>query len=171
MMTLRLQTISSKLRPRMRSTTTLVGACGEHYIASYLSGYGLIVGIPRGGVPGSDLFVSKEKGGAAIRLQVKTGTQATRRDKEVGSIYLWATSYAVIERNDSALWYAYVWLKGWPKDDASPEVFFVPARAVIRCMKQCLADKDTWPYFWLRVDEAQRYRGPSGLRPLLQALG
>lgn len=155
----------------MKSATTLIGACGEHYIAAYLSGYGLIVGIPRGGVPGSDLFVSKEKGGRAIRLQVKTGTQATRKDKDVGPIYLWSTSYAVIERNDRALWYAYVWLNGWPKGDDSPEAFFVPGREVIRCMKECLADKDTWPYFWMRVADAQRYKGHSGLGPLLQALG
>lgn len=58
-----------------RSTTTLVGASGEHYVAAYLSGFQLIVAMPRAGIPGSDLFVSKEKGGHVLRVQVKTGTQ------------------------------------------------------------------------------------------------
>lgn len=154
----------------MKFATTLVGACGEHYIAAFLSGYNLIVGIPRGGVPGSDLFVSKEKGGNAIRVQVKTGTQATTRNREVGNIYRWSTSYKVIERNDRNLWYAYVWLNGWPNGENVPEVFFVPAKVVIRVMKGCLADQDTWPYFWLRVDAAKKYKGPSGLKGLLAAL-
>jgi hypothetical protein len=155
----------------MKLATTIVGACGEHYVAAYLSGHGLIVAIPRGGVPGSDVFVSKEQGGNALRVQVKTGTQATRRDKEVGNIYLWATSYAVIERNDRNVWYAYLWLNGWPAGEKSPEVFFVPAKVVVNCMKECRADGDTWPYFWMRVDEAQRYKGPSGLKGLVAALG
>ena len=154
----------------MRQATTLIGACGEHYVAAYLSGHNLIVAMPRAGVPGSDMFVSRDKGGRALRLQVKTGTQATRNDREVGPIYLWATSYAVIERNDRELWYAYVWLKGWPKADSGPELFFVPGKEVIRCIKGCLADKDTWPYFWLRVQDAGRYRGTAGLKGLLNAL-
>ena len=155
-----------------KSASSIIGACGEHYVAAYLSGYQLIVAMPRGGIPGSDLFVSKEKGGNAIRLQVKTaGTEAMKNDRAVGRIYLWRTSLAVIERNDRNLWYAYVWLKDWPKGEISPEVFFVPAKVVIKCMKGVLADKDTWPYFWLRVDAAQGFKGRAGLRPLLSALG
>ena len=154
----------------MKGATTLVGALGEHYVAAYLSGHDLVVAIPRAGVPGADLFVSKERGGNALRLQVKTGTQATRKDREVGDIYLWATSYKVIPRNDRNLWYAYVWLKGWPHTDASPEIFFVPGKRVKSCIKQCLVDKDTWPYFWLRVKEAEKYKGQQGLRLLLAAL-
>jgi hypothetical protein len=155
----------------MKSGTTIVGACGEHFIAAYLSGYNLIVAMPRGGIPGSDLFVSKEKGGNPIRVQVKTGTQATRKDKYDGNIYLWATSYAAIDRNDKSLWYAYVWLNGWPAGENAPEVFFVPSKVVVKCMKECLADKDTWPYFWMRVGDAQKYKGRSGLKSLLEALG
>jgi hypothetical protein len=67
-----------------KSATSLVGASGEHYVAAYLSGFQLIVPMPRAGIPGSDLFVSKEKGGHPLRVQVKTGTQATRRTKDVG---------------------------------------------------------------------------------------
>lgn len=153
-----------------KSTTALVGASGEHYVAAYLSGSELIVAMPRAGIPGADLFVSKEKGGHALRVQVKTGTQATKKTKEEGHIYLWATSYAAIERDDRYLWYAYVYLNGWPNGEKLPEVFFVPSRIVVRCMKECRANKETWPYFWMRAKEAEKYRGRAGLKGLLNAL-
>jgi hypothetical protein len=152
--------------------TTITGACGEHYVAAYLSGCDLIVAMPRAGTPGSDLFVTREKGGSAVRVQVKTArAEALRNDKEVGRIYLWATSYSVIERDDRYLWYAYVWLNGWPEGGNVPEVFFVPSRVVIGCMKECLANKDTRPYFWLRLNDAERYKARAGLESLLEALG
>jgi hypothetical protein len=153
-----------------RTSTAIVGACGEHYIAAYLSAFKLIVAMPRGGIPGSDLFVSKEKGGPTIRVQVKTGTLSTKKLKGEGEIYLWATSYAAIERDDKHLWYAYVWLNSWPNKDNLPHVFFVPSKIVVECMKACQKDGDTMPYFWMRVDDAKKYRGHSGLQPLLDAL-
>ncbi len=153
-----------------RTATAIIGASGEHYVAAYLSGYELIVAMPRGGIPGSDLFISSEKGGRAIRVQVKTGTQATRKTKEEGEIYLWATSYAAIDRDDKYLWYAYVYLNGWPNEAKLPELFFVPSRIVVRCMKECRANKETWPYFWMRVKDANKHKGRVGLKPLLNAL-
>ena len=117
-----------------KTATAIVGACGEHYVAAYLSGHKLIVAMPRAGVPGTDLFVSLERGGRALRMQVKTGTQATKKDRELGQIYLWQTSYSAMKRDDKHLWYAYVWLKGWPKEDNLPEVFFVPSKIVVDCL-------------------------------------
>ncbi len=38
--------------------------------------------------------------GHAVRIQVKTGTQSTQTNKVEGPIYLWHTSYKVIENND-----------------------------------------------------------------------
>ena len=153
-----------------KSATSLVGASGEHYVAAYLSGFQLIVAMPRAGIPGSDLFVSKEKGGHPLRVQVKTGTQATRRTKDEGDIYLWSTSYSAIERNDKYLWYAYVYLNGWPNGENPPEAFFVPSRTVVRCMKDCQANKETWPYFWMRVKDANKHKGRAGLKALIRAL-
>jgi hypothetical protein len=126
-----------------KTSTVITGACGEHYVAAYLSGSRLIVAMPRAGVPGCDMFVSKARGGRAIRLQVKTGTQATRTDKIAGPIYLWATPYSVIERKDKDLWYAYVWLNGWPDGESLPELFFVPSKVVVKCMKGCREDGHT----------------------------
>ena len=154
----------------MKYSTAITGACGEHFVAAYLSGYRLIVAMPRGGIPGSDLFVTNERGGYALRIQVKTGTQSTRNTKWGGPIYLWSTSYAAIDRNDEHLWYAYVWLNGWPDGHGFPEVFFVPSAVVVKCMEECKAGNESWPYFWLKVDEAQQYKGRKGLQPILDVL-
>lgn len=51
-----------------KRATAIIGACGEHYIAAYLSGFDLIVAMPRGGIPGCDLLVTRESKGRAIRL-------------------------------------------------------------------------------------------------------
>jgi hypothetical protein len=155
-----------------RKTTAIVGACGEHFIAAYLSAvkdFQLIVAMPRGGIPGTDLYVSHERGGTTIRVQVKTGRQATKNDKKEGPIYLWQTSESAIERDDKHLWYAFVWLNGWPEGTNLPEVFFVPSKLVAKCVKQCQEDKE-WLCFWMRVGDARQYQGQAGLQPLLDAL-
>ena len=153
-----------------KTTTAIIGACGEHYVAAYLSGANLIVAMPRAGIPGFDMLVSNEKGGHAIRVQVKTGTQATRKTKEEGEIYLWSTSYSAIERDDQYLWYAYVWLKNWPAENNLPEVFFVPSKVVVETMKECKENNETWPYFWMRADDAKMYKGDTGLQSFRKAL-
>lgn len=151
--------------------TTITGACGEHYVAAYLSGFDLVVALPRAGTAGSDLFVSKERGGNPLRVQVKTArTEVQRNDKDVGRIYLWATSYDAIDRSDRYLWYAYVWLNGWPAGSEGPELFFVPSHMVAERLRECRDDGDTRGYFWMRVNEAPKYRGSAGLKALLQSL-
>lgn len=159
-----------------KAASATVGVCGEHYVAAYLSGYGLAVALPRGGNPGTDLFFASHQGGPAIRMQVKTGTDSYRKDKSIGSfIYLWSTSCKVIDRHDDNLWFAYVWLKGWPKEPNPPEVFFVPSSVVVKCMQDQLNDNGgkpiSWSYFWLQAVEAEQYRGQAGLATLLAALG
>jgi hypothetical protein len=154
--------------PKKRPTV-LTGACGEHYVAGYLSGKGLIVAMPRAGIPGCDLFVSTLKSGRAVRLQVKTGTQSTRNDREEGKIYLWRTSSKVIQRKDQNLWYAYIWLKDWPDGNDLPEIFFVPSQVVVKCMKQRIRDNEQ-KYFWMRAEDAKKFEGRPGLKRLLTTL-
>ncbi len=160
----------AKRNKNMKKTNnTIIGACGEHYVAAYLSGHNLIVAMPRAGIPGFDLIVSNEKGGHSIRVQVKTGTQATRKTKNEGNIYLWSTSYAAIERDDKYLWYAYVWLHDWPNGDNLPEVFFVPSNVVVEVMKACKKNNESWPYFWMKKDDAEKYKGYLGFQSLNNA--
>src|SRR5262245_3745865 len=125
-----------------KPSTAILAACGEHYVASYLSGFQLIVALPRAGVPGCHLLVATKNPGPPGRIQVKTGTKSTKKDKREGPIYLWHTSFKVIENADPTLWYAYVWLRGWPEEDNHPEVFFVPSDVVVKTMAKCQADND-----------------------------
>jgi hypothetical protein len=153
-----------------KTASTIIGACGEHYVAAYLLGHKLVVSLPRAGIQGFDLIVSNEKGGPSIRIQVKTGTQSTRKKKVEGHIYLWQTAYSVIESDDEYLWYAFVWLNGWPKEDNLPEIFFVPSNVVVEVLKACKEDKDNWPTFWMKKDEIEKYKGYSGFQSLNNAL-
>ncbi len=155
---------------------TTVGACGEHYVASYLSRLGLLVALPRGGVPGSDLFVARETNGPPIRVQVKTGTDSKRKTRTDGEIYLWQTSDKVIAGKDASLWYAYVWLNDWLADSTkSPEVFFVPSADVVACMEGVVKEREkypkAWSYFWMKVENAKKYKGCEGVKPLMLAAG
>lgn len=150
--------------------TSLVGACGEHYVAACLSGHGFVVAMPRAGVPGCDMFVGQEKGGKAVRIQVKTGTKATKVTREEGKIYLWSTSYSALNRNTDDLWYAFVWLNDWPHIEHQPEVFFVPAKRVLSYLRSALKIKDKWPYFWMKAKEAEKFRGEAGIKLMLKSL-
>lgn len=158
------------MNPQDKRPSVVIGAAGEHYIAGYLSGLGLIVAMPRAGIPGCDLLVASSKSGQAVRLQIKTGTQSTKTTREDGKIYLWSTAYGAIDRDDETLWYAYVWLNGWPHEEQLPEVFFVPSKIVVKCMKACRRNKEKWPYFWMYAKDAEEFRGQAGLKQLLKAL-
>ncbi len=149
--------------------STIVGACGEFYVASYLSGLGLITALPRSGVPGCDLLVTSKEGGYAIRIVVKTSNQPIKKDKKLGKIHLWSTSASALKLNDQHLWYAYVWLNDWPeKENNTPEIFFVPSGFVVERLAGDLTTK--WPFFWLNVDETAQFRGNRGIKPILTVL-
>jgi hypothetical protein len=151
--------------------TTIIGACGEHYVAAYLSRLGFVVAMPRGGTSRFDLLVTKENGGRAIQVQVKTGTNPTKNNKAEGPIYLWRTNASVLKWHDSNLWYAYVNLKDWPNGENLPEVFFVPSKVVVKCLRD-----EEQPWFWMykndakKYNDSKKYRGNSGLRSLRDAL-
>lgn len=163
---------------KSRAQTTIIAACGEHYVAAYLSGSQLIVALPRAGVPGCDLLVTAIKTGPAVRIQVKAGSEPRANDKALGRIYRWSTKCSVTERNDPHLWYAYVALNGWPNEKnvvknwpdtgGTPEVFFVPASFVVERMAG--ETEASWSYFWMTFDEAQQYRSMDGLKAIHQFL-
>ena len=101
---------------------------------------------------------------------MKTGTDSKRNTREFGSIYLWHTSFKVTQARVEGLWFAYVWIRNWPEEDNSPELFFVPGNVVVKTMQQCKLDGDG-PYFWMReADAIKKYRAPAGVQPLLAEL-
>jgi hypothetical protein len=109
-------------------------------------------------------------------MQVKTGTEPRSSTKPWGQIYRWSTS-CVPRTTDSSLWHAFVALNGWPRTKAvvkkwpqtdGPEVFFLPDSFVVERMAGETAA--SWSYFWLNIEEAEKFRGYEGLKPILAAL-
>ena len=154
----------------------MTGACGEFYIAAYLTRYGLIVALPRAGIPGSDLLVMSTSGRRSLGIQVKTGTDSLRTPKwtEKKEVYQWSTSVFIIETHHENLWYAFVWLKDWPKAEELPEVFFLPSSVVAERMllERAEMEKNTkyWPYFWMLATEIEQFKGEKGLNKMFSEL-
>lgn len=148
-----------------------VGPSGEFYVASFLSAHNLCVGLPRGGAARFDLVVAHESGAPSLLIQVKSGTQSRRKDKDVGSIFEWQTGKKSIDDHDKYFWYAFVWLNGWPEAQYIPRVFFVPSRRVSDCVQEEFRRKGgSWLSFWIRESDAEQYEGTQGLMAMLQSL-
>ena len=111
------------------SNNTITGASGEFFVAAYLSALNLVVALPRGGVPSSDLLVTTERGEKTISLQVKTAKKSFNPSKDHGDYLAWEMPNKAITVSDTH-WYAFVDIKNWPKDDKTPEVFLVPSAKV-----------------------------------------
>ena len=65
-----------------KMSTAIKGAIGEFYVASFLSAMGLVVALPRGGVPSSDLLVTTFEGNKTLSLQVKTSLSPINKSKK-----------------------------------------------------------------------------------------
>jgi hypothetical protein len=132
----------------------------------------LVVALPRGGSPSTDLLVTSDTGGKTISLQVKTGTASKvsyKRDPNK-DYWQWDTSYRSMALCDPHHWYAFVYLKGWPRSGLTPEVFFVPSPAVASIIQQQHDQGEKRPNFWISVSEADAYSGMAGVSGLLNAL-
>jgi|CXWL01.1.fsa_nt_gi hypothetical protein len=162
--------------PTKKAEKAIVGACGEHYVAAYLSRHELVVALPRAGVKGSDLFVANPDSGFPIRIQAKTARDATGRYKR-RDFYSWDTTCPSQNFCNDATWYAYVSLKDWPTTDgAVPEVFFIPSadvrKQMIAVQSADAGDKPAWSrtFFWMYADEIIQYKGEAGFAKLKIAL-
>ncbi len=138
-------------------------------MAAYFSGHKLLVAMPRAGVPGADIFISKLSDGPAVRVQVKTGTQSFRNSKTDGPIFLWWTSTKSTKNVSQYLWYAFVWLRQWPFSQVSPRIFVVPSAIVAQRVQACL-DNNEKPFFWFHETEAANFEGEAGLNKLVECL-
>lgn len=156
-----------------KHNSQIIGASGEYFVAAYLSAMGLVVALPRGGIPSSDLIVTRGRGGRAITLQVKTGTQSHRvyTRKPENNDWLWDTSFKAMHLADESHWYAFVHLDDWPSQgDGYPEVLFVPSKKVAKFIRQQHDDGWQRPFFIMAEAEAELYRGLAGYRKLAKTL-
>lgn len=106
-------------------SSAIKGATGEFYVAAYLSALNLVVALPRGGVPSSDLLVTTPSGGKTISLQIKTATTQGNRYRKCDYL-TWAVS-AKSRAHCTTHWYVFVDLRDWPKQQCHPELYFVPS--------------------------------------------
>ena len=119
--------------------TAILGACGEHYVASYLSGMGLVVALTRAGVPATDLIVTSETGGRSLSLQVKTGqiyNHVTYKRNPKENYWVWRVGKMALNVSAETHWYAFVSVEGWPHKARAPDVFFVPSKLVARTLRE-----------------------------------
>lgn len=155
-------------------SSAIIGACGEHYVAAYLSRNDLLVALPRAGVKGSDLFVAAVESGRPLRIQVKTAIdpKGTLQGRE---FYSWFTNCPTIEHCTDTTWYAYVSLNAWPQTDDLPEVFFVPSGEVLKRLtverdKNIEKKKENPTFFWAYSEELIPYKGAIGLTAMREAM-
>lgn len=151
--------------------SSIIGACGEHYVSALLSSLGLVVALPRAGVPSTDLIVTNESSERAVSIQVKTGTNPLNeyKRKSEKNYYAWDTSEKVINLTSPSLWYAYVNLNGWPLTPGkSPEVFFVTSAKVSKVVADEKKSGASRLFFWLNTKEAENYAGANGAQELIK---
>lgn len=155
----------------MKTSTAIKGACGEFYVASYLSALDLIVALPRGGVPSSDLLVTTPTAEKTISLQVKTATAPYNSSKKHGNYYAWSCSEKSLSVKSPTHWYAFVDLKGWTDGGENPEIYFVPSLIVA---VELLKEKEEYPsprlFFCMNVDVIQNFKMKQGSDLLREAL-
>ena len=150
---------------------TLIGATGEYYVAALLSAMGVIVALPRGGVPSTDLLVTSENGKIALALQIKTGRRPYQKNiKQQRPYLMWDCSLKAIDNISNEKWYAFVSLNSWPVEESTPKVYFIPSKVVSERMKQQKKDKRKRPFYWVFEDEAQKYEGHAGLKLVIKEL-
>src|SRR5579862_3856940 len=134
----------------------ILGTCGEHYVASYLSGMGVVVALTRSGTPATDIIVTSESGGRSVSLQVKTGATYNytnyKRNPE-NNYWVWRVGSKALDGARESHWYAFVSIGDWPqiKDAPNPNVFFVPSKVVAKTLREGKKNQRDW--FWMPVRE------------------
>lgn len=105
----------------MVSTSTVLGAAGEHYVMCQLLRRGLIAALAPAGVPNADILVSDDIGDRLCALQVKT-----RREK--GSDGGWHMKIKHEQTVSDSLFYCFVDFGRSLTDQ--PACFLVPSSVV-----------------------------------------
>ncbi len=158
----------------MKNATAITGATGEYYVAAYLSALGLVVALPRGGVPLFDLLVADTETGKSISLQIKTAKNPLNPSKKHGDYYAWDVSKKVLEVSDvtHTHWYAFVSLNDWTNCDKKPDIFFVSVLDVAENVKKEENNKPnaTRLFYCPLFTDAEHFKGNKGVEKMLKVL-
>ncbi len=156
-----------------KSKRPSLGPCGEHYVAAYLFGMGLSVELTKRGTKLVDMHVRTKNGKKQISLQVKAGgtgdNHVIKKRIPESSHYVWQVGTKAYGYSRKSHWYAFLTVGGWPlrKKASSPEIYFIPSRAVAKTLKDNPNDQRTW--FWIYDHEIEKYRGHAGYKEFRKA--
>ncbi|MSN24483.1 MAG: hypothetical protein GJV46_01305 [Geobacter sp.] len=154
-----------------KMSTAIKGAIGEFYVASFLSAMGLVVALPRSGVPSSDLIVTTHEGHRSISIQVKTSLSPINKSKKYGDYWSWDVSKKAKENRSKFHWYAFVNAYNWPRSESSPRIFFVPSEVVANIVAEW--NDGNAPRLFFRImelGEQDLYAGVTGFTEMGLAL-
>jgi hypothetical protein len=171
---------AAAVEPQMKSigkamdekiSTAIKGAIGEFYVASFLSAMGLVVALPRSGVPSSDLIVTTHDGHKSISIQVKTSLSPINKSKKYGDYWSWDVSKKARENRSKFHWYAFVNAYNWPCSERSPGIFFVPSEVVAETVIEWNEQNAPRLFFKImEVEERGLYEGITGFRQMVLVL-
>ena len=152
-------------------STAIKGAIGEFYVASFLSAMGLVVALPRSGVPSSDLIVTTHEGHRSISIQVKTSLSPINKSKKYGDYWSWDVSKKAKENRSKFHWYALVNAYNWPFSENSPDIFFLPSEVVANIVTDWNDQNAPRLFFRIKeVEERDLYLAITGFRQMELAL-
>ena len=143
-----------------RSDTQVTAAAGEHFVAFRLSQLGLVVGIPRAGVPGVDLLVTDPNTHAMASIQVKTARSALRTRGRGKNKMVHHLEFPLGQRAGTTesqdLFVAFVDLHG--RDPAScPDVYLYPSSVVVSSCASWV-DKVKWVRWHVAIADASEFK-------------
>jgi hypothetical protein len=149
----------------------ILGACGEYYVAAYLSGMGLTVTVTRGGTSAIDLMVTSGPCGNPHSIQVKSasGCHLGPQNKPGEQYWAWQVGDKAATIACAHYWYAFVSLEDWPQTEGSPspKVFFVESKFVAERVKSNIGSPE---WFWMSEEEAKAHCWLAGYQELKAAI-
>ena len=152
-------------------STAIKGAIGEFYVASFLSAMGLVVALPRSGVPSTDLIVTTHEGHKSFSIQVKTSLSPINKSKKYDDYWSWDVSKKARENRSKFHWYTFVNAYNWPSSESSPDIYFVPSEVVANIVTDW--NEQNAPRLFFRIKEVEErglYEGVTGFRKMELAL-
>jgi hypothetical protein len=154
-------------------STAIKGAIGEFYVASFLSALNLVVALPRGGVPSSDLLVTTSEGKKTISLQVKTALSRNfTKSKKYEDYYSWPVSEQAKDSHGESHWYAFVNMNNWPGpvNAEQPDIYFVDSETVAHVVKDWNDKPSPRIFFRIKDVEKEHYKGLAGFEKMKEVL-
>lgn len=109
-----------------KAKSQFIGATGQYFVAYELSIRNIIANITLGNAPGIDILASDASGLASISIQVKTSSNAWRKNRYGNKGCEWDVNQTAIDRHSANFWYAFVDLQK-NNNEYNPRTFIVPS--------------------------------------------